>query len=115
MQPMKHRRSLLAIAAAVAMAVSCTPVPPATAQERSARDQWAARVSPQARQEVMAEADRHTNWGEKRKIQYEIDRFQKIYHQEQLKVRKHAPSTTSPTTAATTTTRATTTGPSAVR
>jgi hypothetical protein len=84
----------LAIAIAAASGTSCNPIPPATAQERSVRDQWAARVSPDARQQVIAEAERHTNWGEKRKIQYEVDRFQKIYQQEQLKVRKHAPATT---------------------
>jgi hypothetical protein len=110
---MKRIVSLVTICAVAALASSsCTPIPPATPQERSVRDQWAAKVSPEARQQVMAEADRHTNWGEKRKIQYEIDRFQKIYHQEQLKVRKHAPATTTTTAPA----RAVTTGPtSAIR
>jgi hypothetical protein len=101
---MKPIISLVSAFAFAASASSCTPIPPATPQERSARDQWAAKVSPEAQQQVMAEADRHTNWGEKRKIQYEIDRFQKIYHQEQLKVRKRSPTTTATTTPATATT-----------
>src|SRR6266699_802123 len=76
---------------------SCASVPDATRQEISARDQWAQRVSPAARQQVMAEAQRHTGWGEKRKIQYEIDRFAKIYHQEQAKTRRPAATTTTTT------------------
>ena len=101
---MKRVLSILCVPIAAA-ALSCSPIPPATPQERSVREQWAAKVSPEARQQVVAEAERHTNWGEKRKIQYEIDRFQKIYHQEQLKVRKHAPpATTRAATALTTAT-----------
>jgi hypothetical protein len=104
---MKYTVSLVTVWAAAAFASSCSPIPPATPQERSVRDQWAAKVSPEARQQVMAEAERHTNWGEKRKIQYEIDRFQKIYHSEQLKVRKRSPTTATTTRA----TAAATTGP----
>ena len=70
---------------------ACRTVPPATAQERSARDQWAALVSPVERQTVYDEAARHTDWGEKRKIRFEIERFEHILREQQ-----HKPRTTQP-------------------
>ena len=56
---------------------SCRSVPKATKEEIAIRDQWAARVSPTARDKVFAEADRHAEWGEKMKIRFEVERFQK--------------------------------------
>jgi hypothetical protein len=92
----------------VSLVPACAQVPRATPQEISARDQWAQRVSPAAREQVMREADRHTGWAEKRKIQYEIDQFQRISHQEEMKAkrattrsttRRSGGTTTAPTTA----------------
>jgi hypothetical protein len=82
-------------------------VPKPTAQEIAARDKWAAVVSPAARQQVTDEAARHTAWSEKRKVRYEIERFQHVYKQEQSR-KSHA--ATRPATRATTrpATRATT-------
>ena len=71
----------------VALLVSCTGVPAASKDEIYARDQWAQKVSPTVRQQVHAEAERHTNWGEKRKVQFEISRYQHAYQQEQKKGR----------------------------
>jgi len=72
-------------------------VPKPTAQEIAARDKWAAVVSPAARQQVMDEAAHHTAWSEKRKVRYEIDRFQRVYKQEQSR-KSHGGSTTRPAT-----------------
>lgn len=85
--PSRHVAALLGLILIAAVS-SCAHVPAATPQEISARDQWAKRVSAAARQQVFADADRHTGWGEKRKIQYEIDQFQRIERQEQLKAKR---------------------------
>ena len=78
---------LFPLAAALA---SCAHLPPASQEEIYARDQWAQKVSPTVRQQVHAEAERHTNWGEKRKVQFEISRYQHVYQQEQKKTRATA-------------------------
>ena len=72
---------------------ACAQVPPATREEIKLRDDWAARVFPPVRQQVIEDADRHTNWGEKRKIQYEIERYQHAYRDQQHKARTTQPST----------------------
>jgi hypothetical protein len=94
----------------ILLAASCAKVPPPTQEEFYSRDQWAAIVTEQDRKLVFDEVSVHTSWSEKRKLQYEIDRFQHIWRSEDRKARaatqKSEKAATKPTTRAAT--RATT-------
>src|SRR5438128_500753 len=64
---------------------ACRTVPPATPEERALRDQWAALVPLRDRQQVLDEAARHTDWGEKRKIRYEVERYEHLVREQKHK------------------------------
>ena len=68
-------------------------LPKPSAEELKARDQWGAVIAPDARRKVIDEARRHTNWTEKRRVQFEIEQFQHIYRDQQRKSRATQPST----------------------
>jgi hypothetical protein len=119
------RIAISSIAAALVLA-ACQSVPKADPEEIEIRDQWAAKVPPADRDRVIAEAEHHTGWGEKAKLRYEVDQFQRLVKSQDRKARSTAhKGTTHPTTHASTrmatsphlsttrhsTTRAATTGP----
>jgi hypothetical protein len=79
----------------VLILTSCSSLPKPSADELKARDQWGALIAPQTRQRVIDEANHHTNWTEKRRVQFEIERFQHIYRDQQRKSRATQPSTRS--------------------
>ncbi len=72
---------------------SCLSLPKPSAAELKARDQWGALLPAGVRQKVIDEAKRHTNWTEKRRVQFEIERFQHIYREQERKNRATQPST----------------------
>jgi len=78
---------------------SCSSLPKPSPDELKARDQWGALISPAARQRVVDEAKHHTNWTEKRRVQFEIERYQHIYRDQQRKSRATQPTTRSATRA----------------
>jgi hypothetical protein len=88
---MRVRVTVLALAGLM-LASSCAKVPPPTQEELYARDQWAAVVTEEDRRQVFAEANNHTSWSEKRKVQYETLRFQKLQRNEERKQRWNEPS-----------------------
>lgn len=69
---------------------SCAHIPKPTQEELYARDRWATMVTEQDRQMVFDETAMHTGWSEKRKVLYQLDRFQHIYHTEDRKAREAA-------------------------
>jgi hypothetical protein len=69
----------------------CRSMPQATPREREIRDEWAALIPPATRDRVITEAERHTEWGERRKVRYEVDRFQHLYNEQQKKSRRVDP------------------------
>lgn len=99
--------SIVIALALIGLAASCAKVPPPTQEELYSRDQWAAIVTEQDRKMVFDEVSLHTSWSEKRKLLYEIDRFQHIWRSEDRKARAATQkskdkSATKPTTRATT-------------
>src|SRR5438477_9276586 len=72
---------------------SCMSLPRPTPAELKARDAWAALLPPDVRQKVIDEANRHTNWTEKRRVQFEIERFQHLHRDQERKTRATQPST----------------------
>ena len=72
----------------------CRTVPKATPEEIAIRDKWAAMVPMASRRQIFDEADRHTDWGEKRKIRFEVEQFERIVHGSG----EHKGHTTRPTT-----------------
>jgi len=68
----------------------CRSIPKATPEELTQRDRWAALVPPQDRQRIIEQAERHGDWGEKRKIHFEIEHFQRLVE------KQHSHRTTQP-------------------
>ena len=79
--------------AALFLASDCRTVPEATSEELAIRDQWAALVPEATRQAVVEEAARHTEWGEKRKVRFEVERFEHYVHDREKKSRATRPVT----------------------
>ena len=71
----------------------CRGIPKATPEEIRVRDEWAASVPAQDRQRIMEEASHHGDWGEKRKIRFEVEHFQRVW-----KKQPHSLATTRPST-----------------
>jgi hypothetical protein len=69
----------------------CRTMPRATPRELEIRDEWAALVTPAERERVMGEAQKHTEWAERRKVRYEVDRFQHLYNAQRKKSRPTQP------------------------
>jgi hypothetical protein len=71
------------VLAGLLLIASCTKIPPPTQEEFYARDQWAMQVTEDDRKTVFDETHMHTGWSEKRKVLYELDRFQRIARNEE--------------------------------
>jgi hypothetical protein len=80
-------RSGSLLIAALMLVSACSSVPKADPEEIEIRDQWAALVPADEREKIVAEAERHTGWGEKAKIRYEVDSFQKYVKAQDRKSR----------------------------
>jgi hypothetical protein len=61
--------------------------PGPTPDEIKTRDYWADHVAPEVRADVIRTAQRHTNWSDKRQVQWEIERFHNLAAQAQRKER----------------------------
>ena len=62
--------------------LGCRSIPKATPEEVTQRDRWAALVSSQDRERIIDEAERHGDWGEKRKIHFEVEHFQRLVNKQ---------------------------------
>jgi ABC-type uncharacterized transport system auxiliary subunit len=88
-----HRLLIAASFALLLTIAGCRTMPKATKQEISVRDMWAAQVPEPSRRKIMDEAERHTEWGDKVKIKFEVEHFQKYLTTQQRKARATQPST----------------------
>ena len=84
------------ISCALLTALGCRQIPKATPQEITQRDRWAAMVSSEDRQRITDEAERHGDWGEKRKIRFEIEHFNRLANKQRV-ARATQPAATQPT------------------
>lgn len=98
-------RSVVVGVAGAVLLGACAHVPSADPEDVEIRDQWAAKVPAEFREKTRADADRHTGWGEKRKIEYEVAEYQHYVKNEDRKARattRKSSSTRPATTRATT-------------
>lgn len=77
----------------VSLMLGCRGIPTATPEEIRVRDEWAASIPADDRRRIMDEANHHGEWGEKRKIRFEVEQFQRV-----LKKKPHSSDTTQPST-----------------
>ena len=90
MRRMRVRIITLCIGLSGLLLASCAHIPKPTQEELYARDRWAAIVTEEDRQTVFDETAMHTGWSEKRKVLYQLDRFQHIWRTEDRKAREAA-------------------------
>jgi hypothetical protein len=102
MRRMRVRVITLGIGLSGLLLASCAHIPKPTQEELYARDRWAAIVTEQDRQTVFDETAMHTGWSEKRKVLYQLDRFQRIWRTEDRKSREAATKQTAASRAAAT-------------
>ena len=77
----------------LSLITGCRGIPTATPEEIRVRDEWAASIPADDRRRIMEEASHHGEWGEKRKIRFEVEQFQRV-----LKRQPHSSDTTRPST-----------------
>jgi hypothetical protein len=90
MRRMRVRITALGIGLSGLLLASCAHIPKPTQEELYARDRWATMVTEQDRQTVFDETAMHTGWSEKRKVLYQLDRFQHLWRTEDRKAREAA-------------------------
>lgn len=96
-----HRLLIVTLVTSGLLAIAgCRAMPKATKQEISVRDMWAAQVPEPTRRKIMDEAEHHTEWGDKVKIKFEVEHFQKYLTAQQRKTRATQPATQPATRAA---------------
>src|SRR5690349_17813336 len=95
---------VLTMFAVVAALAGCMAIPKAEPEDVSIRDQWAAKVPPEVRDKAITESERHTGWGEQRKLQYQVSEFQHYVKDQERKARAGRPTTRRSTTREATTT-----------
>ena len=80
---------------ALGFLASCnsTPIGTPTPEEIQERDYWANRLAPSVREEVLEDARRHTNWAERRQVQWETERYHHIVLDTQARMHKINPTT----------------------
>ncbi len=71
-----------------------------TDQELQQMQAWAEVVTPKDRAEVMRQANEHTEWAERRKVQFITGEYKKRYLHEQAKLGDRSATTQSTTTTA---------------
>ena len=76
---------LLAILFIAVVTTGCVSVGEPTPQEKKQLAAWSAVVTEKDREEVRREADRHTEWMERKKVQWMIGEYRSRYHKSQQK------------------------------
>jgi hypothetical protein len=73
------RTTACAALVAFFVATGCVRIGEPSKEERDQLAKWSARVSETDRVEVRREADRHTEWMEKKKTQFMIEQYRERY------------------------------------